>query len=46
MQQESGRRGMHTVFWWESQNERDHQEEKDVGEWIILKWILRGIGLG
>jgi hypothetical protein len=20
---------------------RDHQEDQDVGEWIILKWILK-----
>jgi hypothetical protein len=26
--------------WWESQKERGHQEEKDVGELIILKCIL------
>jgi hypothetical protein len=23
-----------------SQEERDHYEEKDVGGWIILKWVL------
>jgi hypothetical protein len=22
------------------QEERDHEEEKDVGGWTILKWIL------
>jgi hypothetical protein len=27
-------------YWWESQKERDHWEDKDVGEWTILKWIL------
>jgi hypothetical protein len=31
------RRGMHTGFWWESQKERNHQEDQDVGEWIILR---------
>jgi hypothetical protein len=27
-------------YWWESQKERDHWEEQDVGGWTILKWIL------
>jgi hypothetical protein len=27
-------------YWWESQRERDHLEEQDVGGWIILGWIL------
>jgi hypothetical protein len=35
-----GRRGMHTRFWWENQRERDHYDEKDIGQLIILKWIL------
>jgi hypothetical protein len=35
-----GRRGMHIGFWWESQKERDHKEDLDVGGRIILKWIL------
>jgi hypothetical protein len=35
-----GRREMHIGYWWESQKERDHWEDKDVGEWTILKWIL------
>jgi hypothetical protein len=25
---------------WESQKERDRQEDQDVGGWIILEWIL------
>jgi hypothetical protein len=25
---------------WESQKERDHYEDQDVGGWIILNWIL------
>jgi hypothetical protein len=29
-----GRRG--------KQKERDHWKDKDVGAWIILKWILDG----
>jgi hypothetical protein len=27
-------------YWWESQKERDHWEDQDVGGWTILKWIL------
>jgi hypothetical protein len=26
-------------YWWESQKERDHWENQDVGGWTILKWI-------
>jgi hypothetical protein len=33
-------------FWWESQKEKDPQEDIDIDGWIILKWILRDIGLG
>jgi hypothetical protein len=32
---------MHIVFWLESQKERDHWEDPDVGERIILRWILK-----
>jgi hypothetical protein len=35
-----GRRGTHISYWWESQRERDHREDQDVGAWIILRWIL------
>jgi hypothetical protein len=35
-----GRTGMHTVYWWKSQNKRDHYEDQYVGGWIILKCIL------
>jgi hypothetical protein len=31
---------MHIGYWWESQNERYNREDKDVGGWTILKWIL------
>jgi hypothetical protein len=34
-----GRRGMHIGYWWESQKERDHWEDQDVGRWTLLKWI-------
>jgi hypothetical protein len=30
----------HTGFSWGSRKEGDHQEDPDVGERIILKWIL------
>jgi hypothetical protein len=30
---------MHMGYWWESQKERDHLDDKDVGGWIILKWV-------
>jgi hypothetical protein len=32
-----GRRGMHIGYWWESQEERDHKEDQDVGGWRTLK---------
>jgi hypothetical protein len=35
-----GRGGIHIGYWWESQKERDHYEDQDVGGWIVLKWIL------
>jgi hypothetical protein len=35
-----GRRGTLMDYWWESQRERDHYEDQDVGGWIILGWIL------
>jgi hypothetical protein len=31
-----GRRRMHIGYWWESQEERDHWEDQDVGGWTIL----------
>jgi hypothetical protein len=36
----SGRRGKHIRFGWESQEERDHYEDLEVGGRIILRWIL------
>jgi hypothetical protein len=35
-----GRRGMLIGCWWESQKERDHWEDQDVGGWAISKWVL------
>jgi hypothetical protein len=40
MQHEWGKGGMHIGYWWESQKEGDHLEDKDVDGWTILKWIL------
>jgi hypothetical protein len=34
---------MHIGYWWESQKERDHWEDQDVGVWT--KMDLREIGL-
>jgi hypothetical protein len=38
-----GRREMHIRYWWESQKEIDHYEDRNIGGWTILKWILREI---
>jgi hypothetical protein len=32
--------GVRIDYWWEHQRERDHEEDQDVGGWIILGWIL------
>jgi hypothetical protein len=38
---------MHIGYWWESQKERDHQEDQDVGGWVDnIKMDLREIGWG
>jgi hypothetical protein len=34
---------MHIEYWWESQKDRDHWEDEDIGGWII-KWILDRMG--
>jgi hypothetical protein len=34
------KRGMHIGYWWENQKERDYEEDKEVGGWTILKWII------
>jgi hypothetical protein len=31
---------MRVDYWWESQREKDHQEDPDVGGLITLGWIL------
>jgi hypothetical protein len=33
-------RSSYKIYWWESQKKRDHQEDQEVGAWIILRWIL------
>jgi hypothetical protein len=35
-----GKRRMHMGYWWESQKERDHWDNQDVGRWTMLKWFL------
>jgi hypothetical protein len=37
---------MRIGYWWESQKERDHYENQDVGGWTILKWILERDRIG
>jgi hypothetical protein len=37
------RRGMHIGFWWESQKEKDHWENIEVGG-RMLKWMLERQG--
>jgi hypothetical protein len=27
-------------YWWESQKERYHWDDQDVGGWTVLIWIL------
>jgi hypothetical protein len=40
-----GQRGMHIECLWESQKERDHSEDQDVGGWADnIKTDLREIG--
>jgi hypothetical protein len=34
------RRRMHIGYWCESHKEIDHQEDQNIGGWIILRWIL------
>jgi hypothetical protein len=37
---------MHIEYWKESQKERDHQEDQDLGGWIVFKLKVGKIGLG
>jgi hypothetical protein len=34
------RRGIYIGLWWEGQKERDHDEDSDMGGWIVLRRIL------
>jgi hypothetical protein len=42
MYPESGRRRTRIGYRWE----RDHYEDQDVGEWIILRWIFERYKIG
>jgi hypothetical protein len=35
-----GKRNVYIGYWLESQKERDHYEDQDIGGWTILKYIL------
>jgi hypothetical protein len=35
------RKGIHTGYWWESQTEREHWEDQDVGGLITLNIYQR-----
>jgi hypothetical protein len=35
-----GRSGMYVRFWWESQKEKGHEENLDIGGSIVLKWTF------
>jgi hypothetical protein len=41
-----GERRTHIGYWSESQRERDHYEDQDVGGWLILRWILERLEWG
>jgi hypothetical protein len=33
------------MYWWESQKERDHWEDRDIAGWTILKCTLERYGM-
>ena len=33
--------GVHTIFRWENLSEKEHLEDQDIDERIILSWIFR-----
>jgi hypothetical protein len=35
---------MHIGYWWESQKDRKHYEDQDIGGWINIKRDLRETG--
>jgi hypothetical protein len=37
---------MHTGFWWKNHNERDQQEDPDIGGRIITEMDVTEIGWG
>jgi hypothetical protein len=39
-----GAKGIRVGYYWESQKERDHKEDQELGGWMILKWILGRMG--
>jgi hypothetical protein len=36
---------MHIGYWWESQKERDHWKDQNVGGWTILKILEKYNGM-
>jgi hypothetical protein len=40
LRENGGKKEMCIGYWRESQRERDHYEDQDVGGWIILRWIF------
>jgi hypothetical protein len=38
------KRGTHIGYRWTSEKERNHQQDQDIGGWIMLKKILHIMG--